>query len=460
MAFTFFISVSKKVQTYLTDNNISPRRDAGSGVWLTFLLPLAIVMGEFKNVDTSHTYKTAASISFGILMHTLITLLQANKNRFFPITNIILPCIISTLLLYYVASEGIVLSVILGITVILAYHTLIIPVMKLCPRNFTYGEATIALQSLLLFIVCCFVRNPIGANSCMDVSTVILQIGIICILGIGAASYHFNLKRKPKEFFGLFAVTLIAILLPPLHFLIGQSPLTWIFYLIIEDDTLMMLVCYWIVCCGLAAAAIYWQSTCVTRATTVTRKCFHVLIVLVFAPGIVLKPCFLYLASGVVFAILLTLDMVRILNIPVVGPALQTAFVKFSDEKDEGPLALTPIYLLVGCSLPLWIHPNPSQLLPLIAGVLSVGVGDTAASTCGYLVGKNKWPGSKKTKEGTAACFLSQLFLVIALIHFGYVPRTSLIKPFMAIAVASIAEAKTDQIDNIALPLLMYVLTV
>lgn len=42
----------------------------------------------------------------------------------------------------------------------------------------------------------------------------------------------------------------------------------------------------------------------------------------------------------------------------------------------------------------------------------------------------------------------------------GYVPRTNLIRPTFATAFVSIIEAKTDQIDNIALPLLMYVLTI
>lgn len=93
-------------------------------------------------------------------------------------------------------------------------------------------------------------------------------------------------------------------------------------------------------------------------------------------------------------------EIIRVADIPPFGNYLREAFTNFCDEKDCGILAVTPFYLLIGCSLPFWISPCPclisdtvskKDLLPLLSGVLTVGIGDTFASVVGSKFGRCKW---------------------------------------------------------------------
>lgn len=105
------------------------------------------------------------------------------------------------------------------------------------------------------------------------------------------------------------------------------------------------------------------------------------------------------MTTALLLALFVVLETARIIDLKIIGGALGEAVGLFVDEKDAGLVALTPIYLLVGCSLPLWLHPCPwcliqsdgIDLLPLLSGVLSVGVGDTVASVVGSKYGRNWW---------------------------------------------------------------------
>lgn len=131
----------------------------------------------------------------------------------------------------------------------------------------------------------------------------------------------------------------------------------------------------------MTVATVTWQMSRGEKSNTRTRKIFHVLIVLVFMPGLVYQCAFLFVASGVALALMIVLETMRVIQLPPIHDTLDQAVKCFIDEKDAGLVALTPIYLLIGCSAPLWLHPCPCDLtdsagfeiLPLMAGVISVG---------------------------------------------------------------------------------------
>lgn len=145
--------------------------------------------------------------------------------------------------------------------------------------------------------------------------------------------------------------------------------------------------------------AVSWHLSRNQSSNTRIRKIFHILIVLVFIPGLIYQCTFLYVASGVALALLILLELMRIIKLKPFAAILQQAVKSFVDEKDAGVVAMTPIYLLVGCSLPIWLHPCPCdltdaagfELLPLMSGVISVGLGDTAASVIGSKFGRFHW---------------------------------------------------------------------
>lgn len=103
---------------------------------------------------------------------------------------------------------------------------------------------------------------------------------------------------------------------------------------------------------------------------------------------------------------------------PPLGKFLQNGFDNFADEKDS-LISLTPLYLLCGLSATLWLPTESMRLFPLMSGVLTIGIGDTTASIVGSKWGKHKWNGSHKSIEGTLACIIAQLIVIIGFTIVG-----------------------------------------
>ena len=123
---------------------------------------------------------------------------------------------------------------------------------------------------------------------------------------------------------------------------------------------------------------------------------------------------------------------------------------RFVDSRDGGYFTVTHIYLLVGCATPLWImsavglddtllaslHVSYHRVIVSIgddhfdqnryAGLLILGMGDSAAAVVGTYYGRHKWPwpyGSPRSFEGSLASVtsvLASVFILSLLFHVSW----------------------------------------
>ena len=85
------------------------------------------------------------------------------------------------------------------------------------------------------------------------------------------------------------------------------------------------------------------------------------------------------MSFGFAMALFIFMEFVRL---HVETPWIKTYMDKFSDHRDQGPLILSHIYLLLGCSLPLWLTSTSSTIETTISssGCIVLGIGDSAVS--------------------------------------------------------------------------------
>lgn len=249
---------------------------------------------------------------------------------------------------------------------------------------------------------------------------------------------------------------LCGVSLPFLWWRLKRNPLFWLQEYVFGSTSLIYLLLFWVLCTLFSIRLVTQQSV---KAGTATRKYFHAIVVIVFTSGILIDVNFLYLASVVSFCIMVLLEHMRFQGIEPVASLLNQSFELFQDEKDQGDLILTNIYLLSGVSLPLWLSQSlaSADRLPLLSGVLSIGIGDSFASIVGSKWGRIKIFGGPKTLEGLCASIVSQ----VAFIHFLYICQ--FVPPIRCqtvawIMIVSCVEAVTTQVDNIVLPFLMFIL--
>ncbi|KAK3917190.1 Dolichol kinase [Frankliniella fusca] len=487
------------------------RPGAGTGLWLVPLIPTALLVSTVKQIlrqgaTLSHVYFATTVVSCGLLVTSIIYLMRFIPSYGHRIPNFLfaIPAVGTLLFLLYSQSvygnsfhdlkrenawfrkscgmsksahvfSGFLLSLLGGIMSTYGILAGLPVLLSQAPSCFSIGEAVVVIHSVIILLyssainVCHVAFSHVSLIADMDVSyeaaTIILQVGMAFVILMLLALVAFRMLREPPQFYMVLSTAILCTVVS-LHWLLGGSPILWILVNITRDQGTFNIILGWFILTILAIGTIYLQVSHERKATTSQRKIFHVLAVFVFGSGILWTPDILYLASGIIFALFLVIEASRILSIPPLHEILKNGFLLYADEKDT-LIALTPLYLLAGMAAPLWLTPlddipiAPSQLLPYMAGLLSIGVGDTAASYVGSNFGKRKWEGSNRTLEGTVACFLSQVIVVLFLVHYDVLPSDMLflIRTCVAVGITSLIEAKTDQVDNVVLPLVLYILT-
>uniref|UniRef100_A0A182TV54 dolichol kinase n=1 Tax=Anopheles melas TaxID=34690 RepID=A0A182TV54_9DIPT len=434
------------------------RPGASDGWWLCVLVPAcyaATVWRPYQRAYDQHLprgYKRTVIVTFGLLLQSLVIrgTVQSRWNRRQAVLLTLAAVVPLNWGLFLVClKENVAFGGVSALLPIALYDKLYHTVLRTIPKSFSYGEACVVVQGFVAFAYCALLQLPLATLLRPDAVYTEMQT-IYCILEVSSD------------------VTTVLVALCPIGKL---AAITRLVLFLVADGQTMITTGMYLALLLLTVSFVMWQFNYGRRTTTATRKVFHLLIVLVYGPGLWYQCRLLYLASGLMLAVLIVLEMARLIQLAPVASVLNTAVQLFIDEKDAGAIALTPIYLLVGCSLPLWLHPAPCdltnsgglQMLTLSAGVLSIGIGDTAASVAGYHFGRHKWHArTNKSVEGTVASVLLQALAIGTLYHVGLVQLTVSRAAYAGIAVLvnALVESRTDQIDNLVLPLITYLILV
>jgi len=261
----------------------------------------------------------------------------------------------------------------------------------------------------------------------------------------------------------VMTLLLLALTLWWMTLSIGENAVQWVWtYVTNHTETPLKFIVYYIAVL-VPALILAPDSKVGSHTQVITRKYFHLLALVMFVPTIMINIRFMSLAFAVALAVFVVVEALRISRMPVLQPLLDSFMQAYIDDRDSGDAVLTHIYLLLGCALPVFYTFfvlrgifSAKGLLIALSGVTVTGLGDAMASLIGVHFGKHRWHGCKKTMEGTAAMIVGILAFQIACLYavgFHNLSNISWCRLVIADILVATLEAKTDQIDNIFLPL-------
>ncbi|KAJ1852886.1 dolichol kinase [Coemansia sp. RSA 2703] len=264
-----------------------------------------------------------------------------------------------------------------------------------------------------------------------------------------------NKYIEPAVFVGL-CLLFIWLVLALVKFATKKNPVVWVLgTVVLGSTTNLVLLGYWAVILSIAAL-LYKRVGPDSEAASkfwlhVRRKSYHGLATLLFAPGILYARQLLYLGFTVALACFVLAECLRALRIHPWSSVIDQFLRRFTDHRDTGAIVTSHFFLLFGCALPVWL--GGSSAVASLAGVLTLGIADTAASLVGTRLGRHRWPGSPKTIEGSTAFAFSLCAAAGIAYAAGAEEKCGPIALLVLCAVLAALEALTTQNDNLVVPL-------
>lgn len=255
-----------------------------------------------------------------------------------------------------------------------------------------------------------------------------------------------------------------------------------------EANTRLLLSAHYVLV-FLTGMAVVLRLTSVAEVDT-RRKVFHGMMVMMFLPTVYIDPTFCALGLVAALSAFLLSDLFRASQLPPISRPLTHFLAPYVDGRDhKGPVIVSHIFLLIGCSIPLWLSladidrtGEPpwdgwnarTRDVSMVSGIVCVGMGDAAASLIGRRFGRHKWfwAGGKSLEGSLAFAAAVSCGLIFARIwlHVGRWPVSGstqvdiswvwmVIKAVLAAGGASTTEAiLTGCNDNVVVPVVLWLL--
>jgi len=343
--------------------------------------------------------------------------------------DILLGAAICTMVLYVIytssAHVDFVFLLVEGLSVLVLKLALLRIVGRLTTIRQTFAPAEVMFLSDLFALALTQSVKSVAHVVCGDIEQFSHSDSMLlsALLGVVAISVTecllfawWGRLRGAGVFFPLLSGVAFVMSVPSLRLFVVRALFTW---------KAMCVVLYWSVFLSVSLVLLTHYAPYVT-STTRLRKCFHLLAVVLFLPIVYIAAELLTVACAVVLSLMLLLEYARHVNLFGITPFLDDWLRPFTADVDKGPVIYSPMTLLLGCVLPLFVLGAPSKnnifsYVLASSGILVLGVTDAMAAVVGSAYGRHRWHSSSvtlgsKSVEGTVAAFLSTFIAAFILI--------------------------------------------